>query len=90
MAGDATIANGRYENQAAGTVISEIAMKLRGDGKRLTIDQFAGRTPGGGVVEASGSVHVDPTDPQAFNVRVGAKNLQLSRSTSPRRRSTRC
>ena len=77
LGGDATIANGRYENQAAGTVISEIAMKLRGDGKRLTIDQFAGRTPGGGVVEASGSVHVDPTDPQAFNVRVGASNAQL-------------
>ena len=77
LGGDATIANGRYENQAAGTVISEIVMKLRGDGKRLTIDQFAGRTPGGGAVEASGSVNVDPADPQAFNVRVGASNAQL-------------
>jgi translocation and assembly module TamB len=77
LGGDATIANGRYENQAAGTVISEIAMKLRGDGKRLTIDQFAGRTPGGGAVEASGSVNVDPADPRAFDVRVGASNAQL-------------
>jgi translocation and assembly module TamB len=77
LGGDATIAKGRYENQAAGTVISEIVMKLRGDGKRLTIDQFAGRTPDGGAVEASGSVNVDPTDPQAFNVRVGATNAQL-------------
>jgi translocation and assembly module TamB len=77
LGGDATIADGRYENQAAGTVISEIVMRLRGDGKRLTIDQFAGRTPDGGAVEASGSVNVDPTDPQAFDVRVGATNAQL-------------
>ena len=77
LGGNANIANGRYENQAAGTVISEIVMRLRGDGKRLTIDQFAGRTPDGGAVEASGSVNVDPTDPQAFDIRVGASNAQL-------------
>ncbi|EWY36380.1 hypothetical protein N825_26250 [Skermanella stibiiresistens SB22] len=77
LGGLATIANGRYENQAAGTVISEIAMRLRGDGTRLTIDQFNGKTPEGGIVEASGSVNVDPTDADAFNVRVGASKAQL-------------
>ena len=52
-------------------------MRLYGDGKRLSIDKFTGRTPGGGTVEASGLVHVDPADPQAFNVHVGASNAQL-------------
>ena len=75
--GEANIANGRYENQAAGTVISDIVMRLYGDGKRLSIDKFTGRTPDGGTVEASGSVHVDPADPQAFNVTVSASNAQL-------------
>jgi translocation and assembly module TamB len=75
--GDARVANGRYENQASGMVISEIAMRVRADGKRLTIDQFAGRTPDGGAVEASGSVNVDPADPQAFNLRIGASSAQL-------------
>jgi translocation and assembly module TamB len=77
LGGDAGIANGRYENQAAGMVISEITMQVRGDGKRLTIDRFDGLTPDGGAVKASGSVNVDPADAQAFNLRVGASSAQL-------------
>ncbi|MGF7206171.1 translocation and assembly module TamB [Skermanella aerolata] len=77
LGGDAEITNGRYENQAAGMMISQITMRVRGDGKRLTIRRFDGRAPGGGTVEASGSVNVDPADAQAFNLRIGASNAQL-------------
>jgi translocation and assembly module TamB len=77
LGGDATIANGRYENQASGMVISGIAMRVRADGKRLTIDSFDGQTPDGGAVKVSGSVNVDPADPRAFNLRVGASSAQL-------------
>ncbi|UEM23153.1 translocation/assembly module TamB domain-containing protein [Skermanella mucosa] len=77
LGGLATLDGARYENQAAGTVIRDIVMRLRGDGTRLTIDQFNGRTPNDGIVEASGSVNVDPTDPRAFDIRVGASNAQL-------------
>ncbi|EWY36917.1 hypothetical protein N825_22665 [Skermanella stibiiresistens SB22] len=79
LGGDARIANGRYENQAAGMVISGITMRVRGDGTRLTISRFDGQTPDGGTVKVSGSVNVDPADAQAFDISVGASNAQLVR-----------
>ncbi|UEM24636.1 translocation/assembly module TamB domain-containing protein (plasmid) [Skermanella mucosa] len=77
LGGDARIAGGRYENRAAGAVISGITLRLRGDGRRLTVDRFDGRTPGGGTVEVSGSVNVDPADPRAFDLSIEAGNAQL-------------
>lgn len=77
LGGEAGIADGRYENQAAGTVISGIALRLRGDGRRLSIDRFTGRTEDGGTIKVSGSVNVDPADPGAFDMRVEARDAQL-------------
>jgi translocation and assembly module TamB len=77
LGGLATVANGQYVNVEYGTTITDINARLRGDGTRLTIEAFDGRTPEGGVVRVEGAVNVDPTDPQALNLRVLADDARL-------------
>lgn len=60
LAGTASIAGGRYENQAIGTVVQEIQGTLVGDPDGLRVRDLQGRTPNGGRVELSGAVRLDP------------------------------
>jgi translocation and assembly module TamB len=77
LGGLATVADGQYVNVEYGTTITDINARLRGDGTRLTIEAFDGRTPEGGIVRVEGAVNVDPTDPRALNLRVSADDARL-------------
>ncbi|ACJ01267.1 translocation/assembly module TamB domain-containing protein [Rhodospirillum centenum] len=60
LAGTASIAGGRYENQTLGTVVQEIQGTLVGDPDGLRVRDLQGRTPNGGRIELSGAVRLDP------------------------------
>ncbi len=56
LGGRATLSGGDYRNALYGIRISDLAGSVQGDGSRLVIEQFQGRTAGGGTIGLQGSV----------------------------------
>lgn len=77
LGGAVTITGGRYENQASGAVITNIAARLVGDGQVFTLQSLTGRTAGGGSITASGTVRPLAQEGRQLDLRVRATNAQL-------------
>lgn len=77
LTGTVLLAEGRYENQATGAVITDIAARIVGAGRTLRIAQFEGRTPNGGTVALSGSAELDPEALQALDLAIVARDARL-------------
>lgn len=69
LTGSVTLNNARYENQQWGTLVTDIQAVLKGDPHGLSIEQFEGKTPGGGTVALSGSF--------GFRPELGDKQIDL-------------
>ncbi|WP_207477862.1 translocation/assembly module TamB domain-containing protein [Arenibaculum pallidiluteum] len=70
LSGTADLTGGRYQNQAAGTVIEAIEARLVGSGRALRIERFTGNTPEGGTVRAEGALDLAPGAPRPIDLRV--------------------
>lgn len=77
LGGAVTITGGRYENQASGAVITNIAARLVGDGRVFTLQSLTGHTAGGGSITASGTVRPSAQEGRQLDLRVRATNAQL-------------
>ncbi|GGJ00060.1 hypothetical protein GCM10011320_03610 [Neoroseomonas lacus] len=54
--GRLSLANGSFRDLAQGVTLSNITAELRGEGDQVLIDRFEARTPGGGTLNAGGSL----------------------------------
>jgi translocation and assembly module TamB len=54
--GRLSLANGSFRDLAQGVTLSNITAELRGEGDQVFIDRFEARTPGGGTLNAGGSL----------------------------------
>ncbi|MFY8092121.1 MAG: translocation/assembly module TamB domain-containing protein [Niveispirillum sp.] len=60
LTGSVALNDARYENQRWGTLVTDIQAVLKGDPLGLSIERFAGKTPGGGTLALSGSIGFRP------------------------------
>lgn len=77
LGGAVTLAGGRYEGRATGTVVTDITARIVGDGDLFTIQSFSGRTPNGGTLRASGSIRPTATDGRALDLKIAASDARL-------------
>ncbi|HEV7367863.1 translocation/assembly module TamB domain-containing protein [Arenibaculum sp.] len=80
VGGTAVLAGGRYENQATGAVVTDLTARLVGEGTRLVLSEFSGRTPGGGNLRAKGTIDLDPAAARQISVEVVANDARLLRT----------
>ncbi|MEO6341088.1 MAG: translocation/assembly module TamB domain-containing protein [Caulobacteraceae bacterium] len=71
----------RYENQAYGTVISNITLQARFDSSRLQIENMTGRA-GSGSLTARGFVGLDAESGFPLDIQVSLDRAQLARSSA--------
>ncbi|MCB9947024.1 MAG: translocation/assembly module TamB domain-containing protein [Rhodospirillaceae bacterium] len=71
VAGTVEVTDGSYRNVLNGVQLDNIVVRLAGDGQRLTITEFAARTPNGGTLGATGSIGVDPDEGLPVDVAIG-------------------
>jgi translocation and assembly module TamB len=77
--GRISVANATFRDLAQGITLTGIAAELRGDGDRVTIERFDGRTPGGGTLGATGTI--SPAAPGLpAEITVTARNARPLRS----------
>ena len=60
VTGRLALADGAYENGMSGTMITDLAVELAGDGREVVLRRFAGRDGGEGTVSGGGTVAIDP------------------------------
>jgi translocation and assembly module TamB len=65
LAGQAALADGRYDNAALGTRLRDLRLRLRGDGKRIVLEDLAATDGGGGTLAGEGAVALDAGQVQA-------------------------
>ncbi|MEI6559374.1 MAG: translocation/assembly module TamB domain-containing protein [Rhodospirillaceae bacterium] len=75
LGGSLGIADGHYENQAAGTVIDHITARLTGTGRTFTVESFSGTTGNGGTIAVTGTVR--PAAGDLFDLRIRAGDARL-------------
>jgi translocation and assembly module TamB len=58
LAGRATLSDGEYRNSLYGVRVGNLAGSVVGNGSRLVIERFEGRTAGNGTISVAGSLDV--------------------------------
>lgn len=79
LTGSVTLNNARYENQRWGTLVTDIEAVLKGDPHGLSIEQFEGKTPGGGTVTVAGTFGFRPElGDRQIDLRLTARKAKLA------------
>ncbi|NLJ26654.1 MAG: hypothetical protein GX433_01415 [Deltaproteobacteria bacterium] len=79
VSGDAVIEKGHYENQATGTVLSNLSAKVVARGKRLDIENLTATDSGAGKISATGGLELDPEKDFPFKVEITFTDATLVR-----------
>ncbi len=77
LGGTLTVDNGRYENQALGSVIDRISARISGTGGAFTIEHLSGHTADDGEVAATGQLKFGTPNGEAFDVHLTARDARL-------------
>jgi len=73
--GRASIENGFYENGVAGTVLTDFVLEIEGDGQNIVVRQLAATDGGGGTINGTGRIGVDPTGDFPTKIEVAFANF---------------
>ncbi len=77
--GSVSLSDGRLENDALGTIVDEISLRLVGDGNRLTLEAFSATDGEEGTLSGRGSVRLDPVANFPFRFEVEADGFTAVR-----------
>jgi translocation and assembly module TamB len=76
-AGVLSLANGRYENLALGTVVSDINAELAGNNDRFVLRRFSARDGSSGTLAAEGAVVLSATPGPAFELAASLRRFRV-------------
>jgi translocation and assembly module TamB len=72
-----SLAEGRYENLALGTVVSDIAAEMAGDNDRFVLRRFSARDGRNGELTAQGGVVLSATPGPAFDLAASLRGFRV-------------
>ena len=65
LAGQAALVGGTYDDRALGTRIRDLRLRLRGDGRRVALEDLSGTDGAGGTISGSGAVALEQGEVRA-------------------------
>jgi autotransporter translocation and assembly factor TamB len=77
ITGTVAVSKGRYENLYSGTVLQDIDLEMRLDGRELTVFRFSARDPKDGRMTLGGVLHLNAADGYPLNVRLQMEKAHL-------------
>lgn len=77
VSGHFQVAGGRYENVLTGTTLSDVELRLVGDGDKLMLEQLTAGDDKKGTLEGSGTIDFIPARSYPTNLRVDFSDMLL-------------
>jgi len=80
LSGEARLEDARYENLDTGTLLTDLAARVRATGKRIEIARFTARDGGDGTLEIRGGLDLpQPDSPSRIEVEIDGQSAKLAR-----------
>ncbi len=71
------ITDGRFADALSGIILTDLAVRLVGDGERLAIERFRARDRAGGRLDLSGGVAIDPDAAFPYRFELATRELRV-------------
>jgi translocation and assembly module TamB len=71
------ISNGRVTDALSGIILTDVAVRLVGDGERLEIERFEARDQAGGRLELTGGMAIDPDAAFPYRFELATRELRV-------------
>ncbi len=71
------ITNGRVTDALSGIILTDVAVRLVGDGERLLIERFEARDQAGGRLDLSGGMAIDPDEAFPYRFELATRELRV-------------
>jgi len=75
--GELTISNGRVADALSGIILTDVAIRLVGDGDRLAIERFEARDRAGGRLDLTGGMAIDPDEAFPYRFELDTRELRV-------------
>lgn len=77
--GFVTLRDAVYENLEAGTLLTDLQLRVEGDGEKLRLVELTAEDGGNGRITGSGHLDIQPLDAMALDLTIEAKDAKLVR-----------
>ena len=75
--GQLDISNGRVTDAVSGIILTDVAIRLVGDGDRLEVERFRARDQAGGRLELTGGMAIDPDEAFPYRFELTTRELRV-------------
>ena len=71
------ISNGRVTDAVSGIILTDVAVRLVGDGRRLEVERFDARDRAGGWLQVTGGIAIDPNEAFPYRFLLTTRDLRV-------------
>ena len=75
--GQLDISNGRITDASSGIILTDVAVRLVGDGDRLEVERFQARDQAGGRLDLTGGMAIDPDRAFPYRFELATRDLRV-------------